>query len=616
MKTITTCFALALCTLAAHAQVRTLGGAHGKREAIATDGSTERPGRAKGGGGAIWTNDFSNPSDWVTGNFPGTPPVQWQIGTGLQCTGDYPIAPIQSTTYDNGCALLDSDAFNNQSGVPESSHLTTAAPLDLSAFPYVVLQFETFYRKWTNEECYVVVSTNNTDWPALTPTSNISGLPNVFRVWPGMEVQAPVANPTLKRINISAAAGGQPQVWIRFHWTGVWGYAWWIDDVAVLEQPDNDVEMLSAFVSHTGEGEQYGRVPAAQLNPQLNIGGEYQNFGYLPQTNVQVQMQLRDAANNLVLSASTVPIALAPGASNSMDQSPNLPALSNSLYTATFTVTSNEETGGPHFGNNTRLRTMEVTNLLYALDGIGIHPPGTEAITSLGTSSFGENSDGFMMLTYYPVRSLLTVYGIEFLITPSTVPDAAVVVALHTASNVLNDEVGLPIADSPIHSVTAAEVAAGKVRILFPTPVNLAPGEYYAGVEMFSNGGSNHIRIVSDNTVFQPDLASVIYLPSELEVFTNGNAAAIRLVTDPALGVAEGELAGVQLFPNPTDGPLTFSAPPGSYAVEVFDAVGALVRTARLGGPGTIDLAGLAPGVYNVRVDNGQARTTRPVVLR
>lgn len=117
------------------------------------------------------------------------------------------------------------------------------------------------------------------------------GLPTgLYPVWKDGELTQSVSpgNPTVKRIDISDAAGSQGTVWVRFYWYGVWGYAWYVDDVRVEEQPQYDVVMKSGFVSHTGTGDEYGRIPAAQMGTFLNVGGEFTNPGVQDQTNVSV----------------------------------------------------------------------------------------------------------------------------------------------------------------------------------------------------------------------------------------------------------------------------------------------------------------------------------------
>src|SRR5690349_15598698 len=54
-------------------------------------------------GSAIWSDDFSNPSNWTI-NHDGPVAVDWQIGVGLENTGDYPTPAIESTTASNGYA--------------------------------------------------------------------------------------------------------------------------------------------------------------------------------------------------------------------------------------------------------------------------------------------------------------------------------------------------------------------------------------------------------------------------------------------------------------------------------------------------------------------------------
>ena len=54
----------------------------------------------------IWTNDFSVPADWTITSEAG--PGAWVIGTAIP-SGQFLIAPITSTTADNGFALFDSD---------------------------------------------------------------------------------------------------------------------------------------------------------------------------------------------------------------------------------------------------------------------------------------------------------------------------------------------------------------------------------------------------------------------------------------------------------------------------------------------------------------------------
>ena len=566
-------------------------------------------------GATIWSDDFSNPTTWVEGVWPGAPELHWQIGTGLSSQGGAPIATILSTTADNGFALLDSDVFANEVEM-EKSTLTTANSVNLSGFPNVVLEFESQYRKWTEESCYVVISTDGVTWPDLTAdTTGLYMMPNVYEVWPGMQTQDPVDNPTLVRINISNSAGNQPAVWVRFHWTGIFGYSWYVDDVKITEQPPSEIAMRTSYFSHTGTGEEYGRLPVSQLNPTMLIGGEFENQGVSAQTNITVTADVTGPVPfNVPLSQPT----LAAGEIAFLETDFTLPALTAGLYTAATTISSTEIGADAYPDNNVHLRNFEITNDVYSLDGIGNHPEGAELLGSLGTPSFTGGADALFLFTYYPIKDGFTVTGIEMLLSSTSVAGGTAIVSLHDSANVVGDIVDEPIAVSTEYQITEADIAAGIVRVCFDTPVDLPAGNYYAGVEMFSNTNLNDWRILDDITVPQPALASAIFIPA-MQVFTNGNALAIRLsgaANFCIVGVDEEVLPGISLYPNPSNGEITLNAATAAkHTVEVVNALGEVVATSNFNLNLNLDLSSLAKGVYSVRVSTDKASFVQRVTL-
>jgi hypothetical protein len=592
-------------------------------------GKTEKPcnepripaGPATQGGARVdlWSSDFSNAADWAVGH-TGATDLDWQIGTGLTSQGDYPTPAILSTTADNGYAMYDSDDGNNNTGSNEYAFMTNAEPFSTAGYPNVIIEFLTQYRRFNNEQTYLLVSTNNTDWPTnLTPTSDISGLPNVFHVFAPGELTQGVSpgNPTIRRINISGVAGDQAQVWVRFLFVGVWGYTWYVDDVVVREQPAYELIMEDGFLSQTGDGEEYGRIPASQLNNTMRVGGSFLNFGFEDMTEVGVTLEVRDASNNLQFSAATTPTALSAGTASTMDQTVNIPALSDGLYTGTFEASSAEATSEEDQANNTYLRSFEVNPLRYSLDGLGNHPEGYESTTSLGTNSWAEDPDGLMMFTYYPIRETMTVYGLEVALGSATVTGGFIIPSMHDTATVLADNVAELLGEGQPTDITEEDIANGSITLLFDDPVQLSPEGYYAGISLFSNTGAGHIRVLDDLTVPQPALASTIYLPSENTVFTNGNAFAIRLLTDPSIGMAETRNdLGVVLYPNPTTGVVTVrSKETGSMSIEVVDAMGRLVHTTRTTGTATLDLSHLESGVYLVRMRSAKGTSVQRLTI-
>ena len=567
----------------------------------------------------LWQDDFSVPANWTT-EVAGFPDVQWEIGVGLESIGQYGTPAIQSTTANNGYAMVCSDCGLNEDGSDyEKNYLTTASPINLSGYPNVILEFQTMYRRFSNEQCYIAISTDGVTWPQPPGDTATVGLPNgLYPVWESGELVNGIAvpNPSIERINISSSAGDQSTVWVRFYWYGIWGYAWYVDDVNIYEQLPYDVGMESSLLSHTADGNEFGRVPESQLGTNLQLGGTLVNFGVNAQTNVVLNVQTRDQSNAVVLDYATAAADIAPGASLSLADDVTIPAWPQGIYTTTFWVTSADQASDGDSGNDTIVRVFEVTSDEYSLDGVGVYP--NAILSSLGTNSFTDNPDNMYCFTNYFVNQDFTVYGVYVGISGATVPGAIITGSLHDTTDVFADDPTVPYTFGDDYVITDADTAARSIILPFNEPYTMVPGSgYFAGVKLFSSGGSTNVRVLDDYTVLQP--GSFIYLPEgdPNGTFSNGNAFVIRLLADPTIGMNEREeLEGVNVFPNPTSGlvNLTFTVQ-GAYTVELINALGEMVSTERLNGNSTIDLSDLAKGVYSVRISNKEKTTVQRISL-
>ncbi len=177
--------------------------------------------------------------------------------------------------------------------------------------------------------------------------------------------------------------------------------------------------------------------------------------------------------------------------------------------------------------------------------------------------------------------------------------------SLLDTADVFLDIVTNPIAESVAYDLTEADLAAGRVRVLFDSPVNLSPNAYYAAVTLYSNNNAGRIRILDDATVPQPNAMTLIYIPGD-QVYTNGNGTSIRMLLSNSVAVNENEaLEGVTMFPNPTNGIVNVrTSNSGTHNVEVTNVLGAVVGQTSFAGSTTLDLSELSKGVYMVRVFN------------
>lgn len=584
-----------------------------------------RPAALGGDRDVIWSNDLSDASSWSTSQATGASPDAWVIGTNGPA-GGFPTPVIASTTAANGFALFDSDLL---CGRNQDAFLTLVDPVDLSGYNGVILQFEQHFRRFRGDT-YVGVSTDGSTWEYIEVNAEIAG-------------NSSTANPDLEQVNLSALAGNQSQVWVRFryfsteaeHGSGAGcDYAWMVDDVAFVTLPDNEIKLNFGYVSTTGVGEEYGRIPVSQLPSALNVGAEVFNFGGQDQNNVSLTTTFSGptAISEVVSNLGTI----ASQATATADENVSIAGLALGEYTVEYTVTSDEIDLDLDPANNTLLRNFEVTQNIYSLDKIGGHATGvTEVLQQIGSASFSDNT-GLKMMNMYFITSPITVYGIEVQMSVNSRVGGQIRVSLLDTADVLStpSETTIYVAGSlsDWHTLTAADVAAGVVTIEFPAPVDLTPNAYYACAEVSGSGSLDittdpEVFILDDLTVAQPGLASAIWLPIDWNDETgtegphfyggNGTAFAIRLSSNSSISVGENkDLAGVSIFPNPTNGIVTINTmETGRHTIEVTNTLGEIVMTTSINGTNTMDMSKLSKGVYSVRIANGTRSTVQRVIL-
>lgn len=575
----------------------------------------------------IWEDDLSDASTWVL-DHANTCTLDWEIGIGLTNQGDFPSATLTSTTADNGYAMLDSDLYGqNGSGDIENSWFTNAEPIDLSANPYVLLEFEGYYRAFNTDACFVVISTNNTDWPNLDYLYDADSNPNVWKLYENVAVNNGTDNPEVTRINITDVAANQDSVWVRFNWTGIYGYTWFVDDVKILELSANDMRLDYGVISHNSTGDEYARVPLSQMNDVIELSALTTNFGYEAQTDVIIDIEVLDGNNDPIIETSSpVEASLEPDTEFFYATEEDATVLGVDYYTTTFTVTSAEEQDGDDFDNNAVLRTFEITDAKYSLDGIGVHPVST--ISSLGTNSWTpDTDDGFMMMVMYDLnQDVNEVYGAEFLITSTTVAGGSVIIHVMDTADVFGDNIDDPIVSSDEHEITQADVDNGTVTVYFDFPETLPANAYFLAVEMNSIGNQYPIRILDDMTVPQPSGSSMIWYTDDA-AYSNGNAAAIRMLMSGVDAISElkDEATLTQNAPNPAVDHTTISfdlETAQKVTIRITDLLGKIVIQEELGNlaPGahsrTINLQGLNAGTYHYSIvtDNGSLTKSMQII--
>ena len=584
----------------------------------------------------IYSFDFSNAGNWVTDHDPLACSLDWQIGVN-SCQGSYQISDIVSTTAANGWAMIDSDFYGGATGGTEmeDSWLTMANPIDLNGYPYVVVEFETQYRSYNNEQPYVVVGigdgAGNVTWPDLDAATNISTMNNVFDPFPGYGSGDETTNPQLMTVNISSALVGLTSaeladIYIRFHWTGTWGYAWFIDDVSISQLQDNGVDIQNEvyggwwvnYLATGGLGQDYTYYPMSQAtaNPYA-FESVIRNTGLSVQ---DVTMNV-DVSGPATSSHSSNTISLAMTEQDTFVASPFFTPTANGVYTIEMWGVGDSAGYGTVITNtDITTKTTEVTDYIYGKDNNSFESSWRLSRT-VGTSTTS-SPGGFEVGADYDMYAAADLYSVDVFISDYSVPGTNIYVSLYEIdADPAVDPFPLTVSDN--HSVQANEPGTW-INIPFLSTQSLSPGQYCisiggyqhptdsAGVGVSGSGTASLDRLFDKDDHYQNGAATW---------YTIGDIPMLRMNFDPATAPQPSSVSELEtifnVYPNPTNGIFTIALDnKGIYNIKINNVLGQTVYSSNINELLTnIDLSKFDKGIYTIELKQDNLIYTDKVIV-
>ena len=587
-------------------------------------------------GVVLWENQFDNDSLWIldnngtTTNDPNTgSTAQWTFQTntsypsGIQ--GGSPFSGFNSASVTNGYLFIDSDGCGggDNDGNEIIVTATISTPIDLSNESNVVLSFSHNYRWWKDTRGVRVSGDNGLNWTQFQITVGENDPGNCMGCGPNDNYpnDQNSGNPEITSIDISAIAGGQSQVLIQFYYEDhdIWAWYWAVDDVKITRKDLNNVQNNASWVyGQSTNFAEYGRTPLSQMDSDWIIGAEVINDGVNAQSNVTLNADFGSFTATATLNDS-----LYADSSEYVETLYDLSMISTGIYQGTFTISSDsDQVGGPLFVDNVLERNFEITNDIYSLDGIGNHPSGTENLTSLGSNSWSDAPDGLICATYYYFNQTEEVNYVRTFITDVATPGAEIYLHVIDSLGFMNNSFDQTDIFTSFYVLTEQDSINGYFDISTSYNIgwdpntnssnweslSLSAGGYYFGVELVSYG-TNHVRIVDDNTVPQPGMSSCIRYPQTLSdpatIYSNGNAFAIRLNLSSSVGVNEIVTNKVSIYPNPTFDVLNISTNSNDLSeLTVKDITGKTVLSQNFINKITINTENYSKGIYLIDVKN------------
>lgn len=586
----------------------------------------------------IWTNDFSDCSEWALGNAFAAGFTQYEeglnfeCGTGLAPTGGAPIDPISSTTATNGFMMVDSDLYGGEEGGTgiENCWFQNTEAISCTDFPFVSIRFQNQYYMWDggnddgNEYCLVEVSRDGVTWPEPNTYEVSQGFVDYgdgpvqarYECFPNMGTQDPVANPTTLSFDITPIAGGQETVYLRFRWKGTWGYAWMVDDVELFETPENDVA-IDNYVSYTdfettGTYE-YGIWPYDQVG-QIQMGARVRNLGQFDAENIVLNVDV----NGQGAGTSSTPIFLGYQEADTVRAiGYSIPAVEGT-YTVDMSIDFDAEDENP--GDNVASTSFQVDEFLFARDN------------GVFTSSFPATTytTEFSLANGYQFFEESTVYAIDVAFTAG---DLGAEVQVH----VLDGNLDI-IASSSEFQLNAAVINnnPGTGDLIWTTitlddPYTVAANSFVlAAVQSFGNQNVRVARaqVAPSQTCFVQGNFGV---DAVFAWYFTASTFMLNFNLDPNATTSVEEVAVGQNFtlfqnmPNPATGTTLIRYELGQnerVSFDVMDITGKRVQAQDLGMQPAgehqfnLNIANLAPGMYTYTLNVGGERATRKMIVQ
>lgn len=421
----------------------------------------------KGPGDVFWSEDFTGgiPAGWSVMDNNGMG-YDWILNN-TAVTAAYTGAngsPINSTSGGNHM-LLFGDGYNTDGGsggtVPlpsfteMDSYFQTAAISMAPGYNAVSLQWEQKMRFCCTADLgafVVIVSQDPTFAPGPTTVE--------YEANQYIDFNDSSDDPMTVAVDISAVAGGNytGDIYIRFHQRQNSHYFWMVDDIAMLETPNNDLKLLDGWWANTPGGNTpyipYSKMPLNQLN-DIDFYSVVRNNGGMTQPNTVMTATVSGAASATFAST---PTNMAPQTSDTVISGPMVgPGSSVGSYQVAWSVASDSTDFTPADNVIADNRwDFEVTNSLYARDQ-GTYG-GTFGARDFDADGLIDPIEIFLDYQFYNADTIRSVSAVFPGGTRNTAGLELKYNILDPAGNPIYDGVTAPI---PTYTLTAADLTSG-----------------------------------------------------------------------------------------------------------------------------------------------------------
>ena len=618
---------------------------------------------SKAFGDTLYFQDFANglPTGWsITNNNANN--SQWEWNTVYQ-NGRFSAntTAIASTSAANGFMSLPADFYNTP--IPttgavamdtyfESSSLSlTNGGLNPTGFPSVWITYQQSMRYCCSGGNRLVVQVSSDNFVTFQEYDATNAI----------AVNA-ASGSFSNIINISTAAANQADIKVRFLSSGNSHYYWMIDDFAVIEGPQNDVELREPYMEFNFDyayNPFYGQIPY-DLFPPLPMSGFLYNNGSNTLTGMALTAAITHdsfpggaAGSGVVYSTSSTPMTMLSGivrdtADYVVTNSPRFVPLQLGSFRVDMLATS--DSIDENFGNEVSTQFFTTSDTVFARDDNG-YGGSTGPSSYVRSGSTGGTAAGDRFATMYVVESRtgnnqLTKVptSITFRVTNDIENIGAEISpkvwfynedSLAGATGSIAASIGPEVAGSFIpYTLTAADTSSFlTIPLTSGTAVTngLDSGQYIVGWESVNANASGVTMTVANDAssgALQDNVTCFIDLGHDpgwgwVDVNPVIRLNLANLPFSTGIESIQNSTANFNVAPNPNNGlfKLTISTKVATeYTLNVRNMLGQSVYTDVINVNGSLteqmDLTSYEKGVYFVSLENSSERLVKKVVVK
>jgi hypothetical protein len=565
---------------------------------------------------------FTNKAVILSQDFEATtfPPANWQVLSGAASTttvatqdwhrraiGGYPQnIDAFNGTNPGGCAAIlyvnsvdqhDEYLISPEVTLPSGGDYQIAFDFATSAYWHITT--------FDNADIMLKISTDGgTTWSAPVWQEDDQALLDAS--YSGDWIDGGAYNWFRAFVNVSSYAG--QTIKFAFHYNGLDGAPFYVDNVIVEDIPENDLGITATFSGDIINDYDYYSTPVSQVKPAV-VGVAMRNTGLLTQTDVITNVNITLAGNS-VYTGTTDALTLAPGEIDTVWLNTGYTPSSIGVYTITFTLPTDDNTE-----NNTRTENFATTQHTYGHD----HPGG-------GTYRLNEDAP-VAMGTRYLMNASGMLYGIDIEIADGTDEGAEVEAILYLEGENVQDLANIT---SKSFVIPASAIDNGITTIVFDNPVLLDAGSTYIIQVLIDQTGGDRL-FVNGSDKGDADNSTVNYGPFGTNNGINhfvgwGFSPAIRMNFDQTLTTNTLEKGtSFAIYPNPARelAKIAFELNAEStIEIQMTDISGKVVSTQNVGSKTVgshvveINTTSLNEGIYFVNFISNGVLTTEKLVIR